>query len=55
MKIDITTQIVESAILQDTVYAHMLHMDRSMRQLMDTKDEHVRASLISLGWTPPKD
>lgn len=54
MTIDVRTSVYpEGLIVTEVIGDTGTHHERLMRQVMDTKDQHIREALIKLGWTPP--
>lgn len=57
MKYKITTNIKENRFIESEI-VEMDYDDivcRTMKQVLDIKEEQVKQSLIKLGWIPPKD
>lgn len=54
-KLEVVTQLDfdSGVILQEMFHNDHIGRDPFSRQVMHTKDAHIREALIKLGWTPP--
>lgn len=54
-KLEVVTQLDfdSGVILQEMFHNDHIGRDPFSRQVMYTKDAHIRDALIKLGWTPP--
>jgi hypothetical protein len=52
---ELRTEIHGDLIVQDLEYISPSVRESVFRKMMDTADAHVRAKLVEMGWTPPKD